>query len=230
MSGTSSRARSSTSGRGSFSSTRPDRGSSSTVSPLRSFTSRSVVEQLDHPLLVGPTDDEGAVAVEALLEGDDLAGELGAAGQHDVERLVEHDLGAAGERLVAELGVDGHAHLAAAGEHVDGAVVVVADDRAVGRRRLGELVDLLAQRGDVVARLPQGVGELLVLATRPGTAGPWSRAAAPRGCAPAWARPAGAAGATGPPPRGCARAPGARPARPRPAADRRTRRRGPPPS
>ena len=65
-----------------------------------------------------------------------------------------------------ELGVHRDAHLAAAGEHVDGAVVVVAEQRAVGRRRLGELVDLLAQRGDVVARLAQGVGELLVLRHR----------------------------------------------------------------
>ena len=80
------------------------------------------------------------------------------------------------------------AHLAAAGEDVDGAVVVLADDHAVGRRRLGELVDLLAERGDVLARLAQGVGELLVLATPPGPAGPWSRAVAPRACAPAWAR------------------------------------------
>ena len=140
------------------------------------------VDQLDDALLVGPAHDEGAVAVEALLEDHDLAGQVGAAGQHDVERLVEDDLGAAGEGLVGDLGVDGHADLAAAGEHVDGAVLVVADDRAVGRRRLGELVDLLAERGDVVARLAEGVGELLVLATRPGTAGPSSRAGAPRAC------------------------------------------------
>ena len=153
---------------GSFSSTRAERGSSRTVSPLRSFTSRRASTSSHDALLVGPADDQGAVAVEALLEDDDLAGELGAAGQHDVERLVEDDLGPAAERLVAQLGVHGHADLAAAGEHVDGAVVVVPDDRAVGRRRLGELVDLLAQRGDVVARLAEGVGELLVLGDRLG--------------------------------------------------------------
>ena len=44
-----------------------------------------------------------------------------------------------------ELGVQGDPHLAAAGEHVDGAVVVGGEERAVRRRRLGELLDLLAQ-------------------------------------------------------------------------------------
>ena len=88
---------------------------------------------------------------------------LAAAGQHDVERLVEHDLGPRSSVVVVELGVQRHPHLAAAGEHVDGAVVVAAEQRAVGGRRLGELVDLFAQRGDVLARLAQGVGQLLVL-------------------------------------------------------------------
>ena len=37
-----------------------------------------LVEQLDHALLVGPAHDEDPVAVEALLEGDDLAGHVGA--------------------------------------------------------------------------------------------------------------------------------------------------------
>ena len=39
---------------------------------------------------------------------------------------------------------------------------------AVGRRRLGELVDLVAQGGDVLARLAQRVAELLVLGDRLG--------------------------------------------------------------
>jgi hypothetical protein len=54
-------------------------------------------------------------------------------------------------------------HLATARKDVDGAVVVVTEERAVGGGRLGELVDLLAQGGDVLAGLTQGVGELLVL-------------------------------------------------------------------
>ena len=41
--------------------------------------------------------------------------------------------------------------------------VVLADDHAVRRRRLGQLVDLVAQCGDVFARLTEGVAQLLVL-------------------------------------------------------------------
>ena len=59
--------------------------------------------------------------------------------------------------------MQGDAHLAPAREHVRRAVVVPGQERPVGRRRLGELVDLLPQRGDVLAGLPQGVGQALVL-------------------------------------------------------------------
>ena len=41
--------------------------------------------QLDHPLLVGAAHDHRPMLVEQLLEGDDLAGQLGAPGQHNVE-------------------------------------------------------------------------------------------------------------------------------------------------
>ena len=45
--------------------------------------------------LVGSADDDDAHAVvHHLLDRDDLAGDLRVAGQHDVEALVEHDLGA----------------------------------------------------------------------------------------------------------------------------------------
>ena len=86
----------------------------------------------------------------------------------DVEALVEHDLGAAFEQIVLDLGMQPHPHLAATGEHVDGAVVVLADDHAIRRRWLRELVDLVAQRGDVLARLAEGVAQLLVLGDRLG--------------------------------------------------------------
>ena len=65
--------------------------------------------------------------------------------------------------LGVDLGVHGDAHLAAAGEDVDGAVVVGAQEGAVGARRLGELVHFFAQGGDVLLGLLQGVGQLLVL-------------------------------------------------------------------
>ena len=67
-----------------------------------------------------------------------------------------------------DLGVQGHAHLAAPREHVDGAVVVGREEGAVRRRRLSELLDLLAEIGDLLPRLAQGVGELLVLRHRLG--------------------------------------------------------------
>ena len=108
------------------------------------------------------------MVVEQLLEGDDLTGDLVPARQDDVEGVVEDDLLAALELVELDLGVQGDAHLAAAGEHVDGAVVVGRQERAVRRRGLGELLDLLAQVGDLLARLPQRVGELLVLRHRLG--------------------------------------------------------------
>ncbi len=120
--------------------------------------------QLADALLVGPTDDQRPRPLaEELLDRDDLAGQLALPGEDDVERLVEDDLLAPLERLVLEIGVQRHPHLAARRVHVDGAVVVVGEVGAVGRRRAGQLVDLVAQRGDVLARLAQRVGQLLVL-------------------------------------------------------------------
>jgi hypothetical protein len=170
MSGTSSSTSSSTSGRGRRSSSRPDRVRRATACrPSGGGCRLEPVGELGDPLLVGPADDERPAPVgEHLLEGDDLAGPVGLAGHHHVERLVEHDLLAADEARVAQLGVELDPHLATTGEDVDGAVVVVAEEGRVGRRRLGELLDLFAQRGDVLACLAQGVGELLVLGDRLG--------------------------------------------------------------
>ena len=55
------------------------------------------------------------------------------------------------------------AHLAPAREDVDGPVVVAAQVGPVGGRRLGELVHLLAQGGDVLLGLLEREGQLLVL-------------------------------------------------------------------
>ncbi len=67
-----------------------------------------------------------------------------------------------------QVGRRGHAHLAAAGEHVDGSVVVGAEVHAERCRRLAELLDLFRERLDPLALPAQSVGELLVLAHRPG--------------------------------------------------------------
>jgi len=123
-----------------------------------------VVGELDDALLVGPGVHDGAPPVlEKLLERDDLTGVLALAGQDHVQRLVEDDLLAPSQLDPVDLGVHGHAHLPAPGEHVDGPVVVGVQERAVRAGRLRELVDLLAQRRDVLLRLLQGVGQLLVL-------------------------------------------------------------------
>ena len=134
------------------------------MSPGRRCMPAHGVGQLADQLLVGAADDEGPDAVlHDLLDRHDLAGQLGRPRQHDVEALVEDDLAAPLELVEVDVGVRRDLHLAAAREDVDGAVVVLADDDAVGGRRLGQLVDLVAQGGDVLARLPQRVAELLVL-------------------------------------------------------------------
>ena len=62
-----------------------------------------------------------------------------------------------------DVGVEADPHLATAREDVDGAVLVDAEEGAVGGRRLGELLDLLAQRGQLLLGLLEGEGQLLVL-------------------------------------------------------------------
>ena len=127
------------------------------------------VGEFADPLLVAtPDDDDAHTVVHHLLHRDDLTGDLGGPRQHDVEALVEDDFRTAVEELVIDVGMQRDAHLAAAREDVDRVVVVLADDDAVRGRRLRELVDLVAQRGDVLARLAQRVGQLLVLADRLG--------------------------------------------------------------
>ena len=122
------------------------------------------VGHLADELLVGAAHHQRANTVlHDLFDRDDLAGQLGSPSEHDVEALVEDDLAPTVELVDIDVWVGRDLHLAAAREDVDGAVVVLADDHAVRRWWLGELVDLVAQGGDVLARLPQGVAELLVL-------------------------------------------------------------------
>ncbi len=128
-----------------------------------------VMGELDDPLLVGPGVHDGAPAVlEELLQRDDLTGVLAFARQDHVERFVEDDLLASTQLDPVDLRMDRHTHLATAGEDVDGPVVIGVQERPVRAGRLGELVDLLPQRGDVLLRLLQGVGQLLVLRDRLG--------------------------------------------------------------
>ena len=59
--------------------------------------------------------------------------------------------------------MDRDPHLPSTGMDVGGAIVVQPEEGPVCRRRLGELVDLLAEGGDVLSRLTERVGQLLVL-------------------------------------------------------------------
>ena len=120
--------------------------------------------QPDDALLVGVGDDQGPLAVgEQLLEHHDLADLLEVEGGHDVEGLVEHDLLATHEGVEVDGRADVDAQLAAAGEHVDGVVLVAREERAEAGRRLGEPVDLLLELHDLVAGLAQRLGEAFVL-------------------------------------------------------------------
>ena len=62
-----------------------------------------------------------------------------------------------------DIGVQRYPHLPPAGKNVHGAVVVGPEVGAVGGRRLGELLHLLTEVGDVLLGRLQGEGELLVL-------------------------------------------------------------------
>ena len=77
-------------------------------SPARRRSPTSAPASSQHALLVGAPDDEhAALVLEELLEHDDLARDLEPAREHDVERLVEHDLLAALELVDVDLGVHG---------------------------------------------------------------------------------------------------------------------------
>ena len=117
------------------------------------------VREPDHALLVGVRDDQRALAVlQQLLQHDDLAGGLEALGDHDVERLVEHDFLAGLELVELDGGAHVDPHLPAAGEHVGGAVVTGRQEDAKARWRLGQPVDFLLERDDLVPGLAQRAG------------------------------------------------------------------------
>jgi hypothetical protein len=110
----------------------------------------------------GATGEVAAGLGEHLAQRAHLADALVVAGLDDGERLVEpHGLTAAqvggGHR-----GRHGDAHPPARGEHVDRLVGVAGQEHPVAAGRLGEPVDLLAQRDQLAARLLEGLGELLV--------------------------------------------------------------------
>ena len=105
----------------------PDRGSSSTVSPLRSFTSRSSSSSsTTRSSSARPTISTRLPSRRSLK----VTTSPVSSAPRDSTTLSDSlstTSAPRAERLVAELGVHRDAHLAAAGEDVDGAVVVVAE-------------------------------------------------------------------------------------------------------
>src|SRR5918912_294396 len=104
----------------------------SSGSPARIGSSRSAEAAQEAETLPEPVLDLEDLALPIRLE--DLDG---------VQRLVQDDLGAAHEARRIDLGRRVDAHLPAAREDVDGAVVVRREIHAERRRRLAELLDLL---------------------------------------------------------------------------------------
>src|SRR5499426_746445 len=119
-----------------------------------------------HAILVGAQGDQGTLGVELLLEDDDFALDLVAGGLDDVEAFVQDELLTGLEHLGLERGMEVDLHLAALREDGDGAVLVGGEIHAVRRGRGAELVDLFLERGNLLARLVEGVHELLVLIER----------------------------------------------------------------
>ena len=99
-------------------------------------------------LLVAPAHHDHTIVAQPVLHLHDLARSIGQQHLDDVERLVEDHLGALAQAVGFDVRRDVHAHLPSRREHVDRAVVVGGEVDAERRRRLAELLDLLAQTLD----------------------------------------------------------------------------------
>src|SRR5262245_61417558 len=119
-------------------------------------------------VLVGALGDDGAVILEDFLEDDDLTLDLVAGGLDDVEALVEDQFLAGLDVGGLDGGVEVDLHLAALGEDVDGAVLVLREVDAVGGGRSAQLVHFLPQRRDLFAGVVQRVHQLLIASHRLG--------------------------------------------------------------
>ena len=135
------------------------------MSPARTGCALERAGQAHDALLVGVADAQRTLAVgEHLLEHHDLADGLELEGVDDVERLVEHDLLA-----LAKAGSTSTVGLTLTRSLRPPVKMSMVPSSLAWRkvpkpgRRLGEPVDLLLQRDDLVAGLTQGVGQALVL-------------------------------------------------------------------
>ena len=118
-------------------------------------------------LLVGVGDHHNPPVVERLPNPEDLPGRLEMADVDDVERLVEENLLADLKLLHLDVGLGGHSKLAAAGEDVDGPVVVDLEDSSKVVRGGGELLHLFPEHAELLPGLLEDGRELVVLGGGP---------------------------------------------------------------
>ena len=186
MSGTSSRTSSSTSALGMRSKTYCERGSTSSESPGADRGAEQRLGEAHDALLVGVADDERALAVlEDLLEHDDLAGRSNSRASTTFSAsLSRTSWPGRRSRGRRRRGCTTTRILRPAGEDVDRAVVERLEEDAVAAGRLGEAVDLLLERDDLVAGLAEGGDEALVLRLAPRRARPASGGSGARRSSP----------------------------------------------
>ncbi len=117
----------------------------------------------DDAFLVGVPDHERPVPVgQELTQCGDLADRLEGARFHDRQRLVEANGLALTQQRDFDVRRARQAHLAAGREHVDGVVLVRAEQDAIAAGRLPQPVDFLPQRQQLLAGLFEGLHQLRV--------------------------------------------------------------------
>jgi hypothetical protein len=143
-----------------------DRGSTRTESPAFSGSScRGWARWTMRSSSVCPTPAAGRR--RAARRRHDLAAVLEVAGGDDVHRLVEQDLLARVQLALLHLGPELDLELAPGGHHDRGAgLLAEREEGAVALRRAGEPLDLVAQARELLAGLPEGLGQLHVLGLR----------------------------------------------------------------
>lgn len=107
-----------------------------------------------------PDHQRAAPVVEQLAQCGDLTDTFEPTDLDHRQRLVQAHGLAGPERVDLEIRGHPHPHLAARGEHVDGAVLERLEQHPVPAGRLTEPIDLLAEREQLLTRLLEGLEQL----------------------------------------------------------------------